>query len=123
MHADEPSDHLANVRDVLELLGYTPTNTPADANLIWAWRDPFTKKDPEEHPKLAAVHAHLRNLQVWYRWCSTELAENAQRSPTPIGGREAQLGARGKRREEKHGQLPNHANPKSKTKSKQPPDT
>jgi hypothetical protein len=66
MHADEPSDHLANVRDVLELLGYTPTNTPADANLIWAWRDPFTKKDPGEQPKLAAVHAHLRNLQVRY---------------------------------------------------------
>jgi hypothetical protein len=52
------------------------------------------QKVPEEHPKLAAVHAHLRNLQVWYRWCSTELAENAQESPTPLGGREAQLGAK-----------------------------
>jgi hypothetical protein len=66
MHADEPSYHLANVRDVFELLGYTPTDKPADANVIWAWRDPFTKHDPAEQPKLAAVHAHLGKLQVRY---------------------------------------------------------
>lgn len=60
--ADETTHHLENVKQVLELLGYTPTNTPADANLIWAWRDPFSKPT-DEQPKLAAVHDHLRSLQ------------------------------------------------------------
>jgi len=63
--AEEDITHLGNVRDVLELLGYTPTNTPADANLIWAWQDPFVKHSVEEQPKLAAAHEHLRNLQEY----------------------------------------------------------
>lgn len=61
--ADEGNDNLKNVQDVLEQLGYQPTNTPADANIIWAWRDPFNKKVAEQHPKLAAANEHLRNLQ------------------------------------------------------------
>lgn len=59
------TNHLANVKEVLELMGYTPTSTPADANLIWAWRDPFTKHDPYEQPQLAATYEHLRNLQQY----------------------------------------------------------
>lgn len=48
---------------MLELLGYTPSSTPADANIIWAYADPFTKQNSEQEPKLAAAHEHLRNLQ------------------------------------------------------------
>lgn len=65
MYADEDTHHLGNVKEVLELLGYQPTNTPADANIIWAWHDPFTKADPEQNPKLSATFEHLRNLQEY----------------------------------------------------------
>lgn len=65
MHADEGSTHhLGNVLDVLSLLGYTETQTPADANLVWAWRDPFFRPaDAAAARKLTATHEHLRNLQ------------------------------------------------------------
>ena len=63
--ADETTYFLDNVKEVLELMGYTPTNNPADANLIWAWKDAFTMPSAEEQPKLAAAHEHLRNLQEY----------------------------------------------------------
>lgn len=56
--------HLANVREVLELLGYVATDTPADANLIWAWRDPFAKPAASQR-KLTTTHAYLRDLQQY----------------------------------------------------------
>jgi hypothetical protein len=63
---DKASDtHLDNVRDVLELLGYTRTETCPEANVLWAWQDPFTRPDNRAASrKLTATHEHLRNLAV-----------------------------------------------------------
>jgi hypothetical protein len=61
--ADTKTYQLVNVKEVLELLGYTPTSNPADANIIWAWRDPFTRQDEESEPKLAAVYDYLPSMQ------------------------------------------------------------
>jgi hypothetical protein len=55
--------HAEQVRDILQLLDYELTDNPADANIIWAWRDPFSKAliDPEE-TVLMAAHEQLTKL-------------------------------------------------------------
>lgn len=61
MMPDAGTGDLQNVKEVLELLGYTPTQNPAEAHIIWALKYPLTRNNPSE-PGLAAVHKHLPNL-------------------------------------------------------------